>query len=461
MAASTSIQDDARAQHHQQHTTSVSSTHRLDTEHLSAKDSKPPFLDQISHTTPPPSISSASFPSAPLPASTHYIDDEKHNKPTPSAVSIDISKLSRIDRWRMKRQNERQRMSRMMSRFSGVVMCLEEVGNRIAWVVEAIDNPHFIVVVYFLLNLSMTMYNKVIMKLFHFNFPWLLTAIHTFLSCIGSIIFLSLVPTSKQTYDPISTSTPSSTTVSLPTSTVKGPKRHDVITILMFSVLYTVNIAVSNVSLNMVSLPFHQVVRSTNPAVTLALESVFFGKKIANQNVYLSLMMVIAGVALATLGEYEFSIPGLLMTLLGVLLSSLKGICTNRLLVGTLHFHPLDLLRRMSGLATLQCLLVAWWSGELSAFQRFISPMMVTIGLRSVHCGVDGGVVGEWGLAFFLNLVSFMANRRVGALSMTVAGNVKQSMTIALSVWVFGYIITVPPNGLGILLTLIGGAWYR
>ncbi|KAI8833912.1 hypothetical protein BC829DRAFT_407475 [Chytridium lagenaria] len=398
MVASTFIQDDARAQHHQQpHTTSLSSTHRLDTEHLSAKDSKPPFLDQISHTTPPPSISSASFPSAPLPASTHYIDDEKHNKPTPSAVSIDISKLSRIDRWRMKRQNERQRMSRMMSRFSGVVMCLEEVGNRIAWVVEAIDNPHFIVVVYFLLNLSMTMYNKVIMKLFHFNFPWLLTAIHTFLSCIG-------------------------------------PKRHDVITILMFSVLYTVNIAVSNVSLNMVSLPFHQVVRSTNPAVTLALESVFFGKKIANQNVYLSLMMVIAGVALATLGEYEFSIPGLLMTLLGVLLSSLKGICTNRLLVGTLHFHPLDLLRRMSGLATLQCLLVAWWSGELSAFQRFISPMMVTIGVSIASDGVR-------------------------TLSMTVAGNVKQSMTIALSVWVFGYIITVP-NGLGILLTLTGGAWY-
>lgn len=63
-------------------------------------------------------------------------------------------------------------------------------------------------------------------------------------------------------------------------------------------------------------------------------------------------------------------------------------------------------------------------------------------------------------LAFLLNFVSFTANKRTSALSMTVAGNVKQAMSIGLSVVLFSYVITYI-NGLGILVTLVGGAWYR
>ncbi|KAJ3105460.1 Kinesin-like protein kif19 [Phlyctochytrium planicorne] len=315
---------------------------------------------------------------------------------------------------------------------------------------------------------------------------------------------------------PLATTSSSSSSSFLPTSSVDkkeyGKKRRtDLITILLFSMLYTVNIGVSNVSLSMVSLPFHQVVRSTNPAITLALERLLFGKK------------VITGVALATLGEYEFSMPGLLMTLLGVLLSSLKGICTNRLLVGTLKLHPLDLLWRMSGLASMQCMLVSVWSGEYSAFLKFARSLgsataaaipkhrrtlvHATVALLHTNSTLNSTVPNDnltaigpmlenstaimqgplpapmaaaatasimkitaftlfaalfvnGLLAFFLNFVSFVANRRVGALSMTVAGNVKQSMTIGLSVWIFGYVIS-GLNGIGILLTLIGGAWYR
>lgn len=39
------------------------------------------------------------------------------------------------------------------------------------------------------------------------------------------------------------------------------------------------------------------------------------------------------------------------------------------------------------------------------------------------------------------------------------AGNVKQVLTIVLSVVIFNLRIT-PLNGVGILLTLAGGAWY-
>jgi hypothetical protein len=55
--------------------------------------------------------------------------------------------------------------------------------------------------------------------------------------------------------------------------------------------------------------------------------------------------------------------------------------------------------------------------------------------------------------------VSFTANKKTSALTMTVAGNVKQVLSIVLAVIIFNLTITYM-NLLGILLTLAGGAWY-
>ena len=62
-------------------------------------------------------------------------------------------------------------------------------------------------------------------------------------------------------------------------------------------------------------------------------------------------------------------------------------------------------------------------------------------------------------LAFGLNIVSFTANKKVGPLSMTVAANVKQVLTIVCAVRMFGLRIN-GVNAVGIGLTLLGGAWY-
>jgi len=62
-------------------------------------------------------------------------------------------------------------------------------------------------------------------------------------------------------------------------------------------------------------------------------------------------------------------------------------------------------------------------------------------------------------IAFGLNIVSFTANKKAGALSMTVAANIKQVLTILFAVLLFDLSITWM-NGLGIVFTLIGGAWY-
>lgn len=62
-------------------------------------------------------------------------------------------------------------------------------------------------------------------------------------------------------------------------------------------------------------------------------------------------------------------------------------------------------------------------------------------------------------IAYGLNVVSFTANKKSGALTMTVAANVKQVLTVVLAVVIFHIELNLT-NVFGIMLTLVGGAWY-
>jgi hypothetical protein len=91
---------------------------------------------------------------------------------------------------------------------------------------QCLESSMLWLAMYFFLNLGLTLYNKVIMAMFQFPFPWALTAIHTLCGTIGSYIFWKL-----GLFKPANL----------------GERENMVM--LMFSVLYTINIAISNVSL--------------------------------------------------------------------------------------------------------------------------------------------------------------------------------------------------------------------
>lgn len=76
--------------------------------------------------------------------------------------------------------------------------------------------------------------------------------------------------------------------------------------------------------------------------------------------------------------------------------------------------HPLDLLTRMCPLAFIQCVFYAWISGELKDVRDWSAHEMTWFGAA--------GLIMNGCIAFGLNIVSFTANKKAGALSMTVAG---------------------------------------
>ncbi|KAL1921181.1 uncharacterized protein VTP21DRAFT_10897 [Calcarisporiella thermophila] len=280
---------------------------------------------------------------------------------------------------------------------------------------------------YFFLNLALTLYNKAVMKTFNFGFPWTLTGIHTACSTIGAYMCYKM-----DYFRP-----------------AKLGERESMV-MLLFSFLYTINIAISNVSLNLVSVPFHQVVRAMTPLFTIILSVFFLRKKYPNE-IYLSLVPIVAGVAFATFGEYNYTLTGFVLTVLGTVLAALKTVATNRIQVGRLKLDPLDLLLRMSPLAFVQTMAYAYVTGEIEDLRTFAATEMTW--------PLAFALLANGAMAFFLNVVSFTANKKTSALTMTVAGNVKQVLTILLAVSIFADNISWL-NGLGIALTLFGGAWY-
>ncbi|KAH9942041.1 hypothetical protein B0H21DRAFT_751349 [Amylocystis lapponica] len=303
-----------------------------------------------------------------------------------------------------------------------------EYDSQVAWLV-----------LYFAFNLGLTLYNKLV--LVHFPFPYTLTALHALCGSIGGCFAAAW-------------------------------RTGDHFALAAFSILYAVNIAVSNVSLQLVTVPFHQVVRAATPIFTTLLSLLLFGTHYSRMKL-LTLVPVMAGVALVTYGDYYFSWWGLVLTLTGTFLAALKTIYTNvlqsampltssaqqkpknhffglepsLLLPPRLHLHPLDLLARMSPLAFVQCVFYAYLSGELSRICQFSSAET-----WNGACLRASVLLGNGAIAFGLNVAR-------GALNMTVAANVKQVLTVVCAVSLFDLTITAM-NAAGIAVTLAGGAWY-
>lgn len=171
---------------------------------------------------------------------------------------------------------------------------------------------------------------------------------------------------------------------------------------------------------------------------------------------------------ISTLGEYaniRYDAYGVFLTLLGVVLSAVKGIATNLMMIGRLKLHPLELLNRLAPLALFQCLIYAYSFGEFHSLARFLfftTDIEDDVAPQSSHerYVLLSKLFLNGFLAFALNFVSFTANKKTSALTMTVAGNCKQAFSILLAIYIFNIHITAM-NGLGISITLLGGAWYR
>lgn len=170
---------------------------------------------------------------------------------------------------------------------------------------------------------------------------------------------------------------------------------------------------------------------------------------------------LISGVSLATFGDYYFTPTGFALTFTGVLLAAIKSISSNRMMTGTLHLSALEILYRMSPLAAMQSLVCAVMIGEVGDARRefFASERFFNLTTTGKGNGFVMMLVLNALMAFLLNGISFYTNKIAGALTISVCANLKQILTILLGIVLFRVHVT-PVHGLGMVVALVGAAWY-
>ncbi|KAM3464982.1 hypothetical protein MY4038_002249 [Beauveria bassiana] len=280
---------------------------------------------------------------------------------------------------------------------------------------------------YFLLSLLLTIYNKLVLGVF--KFPWLLTFLHTSISALGTYGMM------HRGYFKLS-----------------RLGRRENLALVAFSALFTVNIALSNLSLAMVSVPFYQTMRMLCPIFTLLIFRAWYGRTYSTLT-YLSLVPLIVGAAMTTAGEMKFSDAGFLLTILGVIFAALKTIVTNRFMTGSLALPPVEFLFRMSPMAAAQALVFAFATGEVDGFRQALANSEMS------GFATFASLLGNGCLAFLLNISSFNTNKLAGALTMTVCGNLKQCLTVLLGIFIFNVDVDLL-KGTGMAITMLGAAIY-
>eukprot|EP01068_Selenidium_serpulae_P005319 Selendium_serpulae@DN3968_c0_g1_i5.p1 len=167
-------------------------------------------------------------------------------------------------------------------------------------------NANIYLVSWFLLNVGITLYCKAAFSFYKFPYPVIMTAIHVTFTYIGVWICARVglykpAPISRETFG----------------------------SLLWFSVVFTVNIWLSNASLLKASIALHQVTRTTIPLFTMVTSALLF-REIYPWSLLPSVIMVIAGVACTVWGDIGFEWMGMMLVLFGCFFSSLKGILTQK-----------------------------------------------------------------------------------------------------------------------------------
>jgi len=217
-----------------------------------------------------------------------------------------------------------------------------------------------------------------------------------------------------------------------------------------FSILFMANVVFGNASLRYVTVSFRQVFHSSIPAMVIPLSAIVLQKYFSTR-VKLCLVPTLLGVALAAYGDIDFNLFGAILCFVGCFLAALKSVLSNKFLSGTYSLHPFDLLNRVAPLAFLQLLPLSLYLGEA---EGLIDKWETYLNFHALSLIFGSAVV-----SLLLNWVSFEVCKATSALTMSLVGTVRDSLTVLLSVVIFGNVIT-PLNAAGICLAMTGSASY-
>ncbi|OIR58594.1 MAG: TPT-domain-containing protein [Amphiamblys sp. WSBS2006] len=263
-------------------------------------------------------------------------------------------------------------------------------------------------IAYFISSVLLTLHCKWFLHTGRLGLPWLLFALHS-VSCTcfsGCVLLKAKKPLAKPLFNAATDTN-----------------------FLLYTAVYTLTIAFSNISLKESTLSFNQLARASTPLAVMAFEFLFLGTP---QNLLktASLFPIVVGIALTSIGELKLkdaSAFSLVVTFASIGLSAAKGVFTKHLFVTKKENNPLVVLFNMSVLATAQSMLAALVVGELPQLRTILKQKTGAERLLFSANVLLSGV-----LAFGVSLSGMAGNKNTSPLSITIVGCLKQVLLIVL-----------------------------
>jgi len=231
-------------------------------------------------------------------------------------------------------------------------------------------------------------------------------------------------------------------------------------TIALTGVLTAIDVGLGLCSYLYVSVVFIVIVRASSPCWQL-LWGTLLGLETPSCSLLLVVLLVSGGVSLAALGEVEFHLLGFVLVLTSAALAGLRSCMLQRMLHGRntaellswrQSVHPVQLIYALAPWSTATALLLALFmeGEELSDGAMQHVPQLQALMVR---------LLGMSGLIFCMVMMEMWVVAKTSALTLSVAGTLKEVLTIACAEEVFHEHLSYV-NMLGLLLCLLGAHLY-
>lgn len=288
-----------------------------------------------------------------------------------------------------------------------------------------------IVAAWYVSNVGVLLLNKYLLSFYGFRYPIFLTMLHM-LSCAAysyaAIAWLRLAPRQHLS------------------------SRRQLLKIAALTAIFCFSVVAGNTSLRYLPVSFNQAIGATTPFFTAVFAFLVTCRK-ESAEVYLALLPVVFGIALASNSEPLFNLFGFLACVGSTASRALKSVVQGLLLTSEAEkLHSMNLLLYMAPLAAAILLPVSLCvEGNVAAVtaeKARVDPFIVVL------------LAGNATVAYLVNLTNFLVTKHTSALTLQVLGNAKAAVAAIVSVLIFRNPVTV--MGItGFAVTVMGVVLYR
>lgn len=266
------------------------------------------------------------------------------------------------------------------------------------------------IAIWMCISISLIMYNKWLLSYKNYRFPLAMTMCHQ--ACTATVAHITCRLGLKS--------------MSPPKLTAQQFQSK----ILPIALLFAASIALSNLAVSYLTIPFMQMLKASIPTFSLLI-GFLTGVESFNMKLLLSVMGVGAGVVIASIGEAEFVMVGFCIAVVGLVTEAARLVLTQRLLQGQdIKFNAITGNYYTAPIA-FATLAVPFYFFES---QRWLDTVdFEDIGIHIIMNGL---------LAALLNISVFIVLTETGAVTYSIAGQVKDWLNILLAIPVFGNVVT-------------------